>query len=167
MGQVKDSSNKDPITLDPSLLVSPSAAAEIRSTTEPPVNVSFSSLTKAQANNSPQLLESSRKQNNTTSSISDSASFSEPLDSATNSDRSVSPIKRRRGPTATQLSAKPNNLGSLTGQLRNDRLGALVTNLCADLSSSANWETFVNRFRGPSYLSPDLDNIDHPAAALP
>ena len=31
---------------------------------------------------------------------------------------------------------------------------------------STSWETFVNEFRGPSYLSPELDNVDHPAATL-
>ena len=32
--------------------------------------------------------------------------------------------------------------------------------------SSPSWESFVNEFRGPSYLSSNLDEVDHQAAAL-
>ena len=53
-----------------------------------------------------------------------------------------------------------------TAKIRNDRLGALVIKLCEDLAAASSWEAFVTEFRGPSYLSSDLDNIDHPAAAL-
>ena len=42
----------------------------------------------------------------------------------------------------------------------------LVRKLCYTLLASTSWETFVNEFRGPSYLSPELDNVDHPAATL-
>ena len=38
--------------------------------------------------------------------------------------------------------------------------------LCSAFESSASWETFVEAFRGPSYLSDDLDEIDHPASEL-
>ena len=51
-------------------------------------------------------------------------------------------------------------------QLRNDRLGTLVCELCEQFSSAKSWEKLVNDFRGPSYLFPDLDTVDHPAAEL-
>ena len=33
-------------------------------------------------------------------------------------------------------------------------------------SAAASWEEFVTKFRGRSYLSPELETLDHPAAAL-
>ena len=53
-----------------------------------------------------------------------------------------------------------------TAQLRNDRLGTLVKDLCKRFYEASSWEEFVNEFRGPSYLAQDLDNVDHPAAEL-
>ena len=53
-----------------------------------------------------------------------------------------------------------------TRQIRNDRLGTLVSQLCKSLSEASSWETFVDEFRGPSYLSSRLDALDHPAAPL-
>ena len=53
-----------------------------------------------------------------------------------------------------------------TAKIRNDRLGTLVIKLCEDLANASSWEAFVTEFRGPSYLSSELDNIDHPAATL-
>ena len=76
---------------------------------------------------------------------------------------------RRKSPTKTSdsshtLNASSPALNSLS--LRNDRLGTLVQNLVSAFTSSPSWESFVNEFRGPSYLSTELDDIDHPAAAL-
>ena len=48
----------------------------------------------------------------------------------------------------------------------NDRLGTLVQGLCKDYLESGSWEEFVNNFRGRSYLSPDLEKVDHPAIDL-
>ena len=92
--------------------------------------------------------------------------MSEPAQILETVNRSVSPTKRRRGSAELSSSPNPNSTGNTHGQLRDDRLGALVNALCTDFATSASWEAFVNRFRGPSYLSPELDNIDHPAAAL-
>ena len=38
--------------------------------------------------------------------------------------------------------------------------------LCEQFTSAESWEAFVSNFRGPSYLSQDLDDLDHDAAAL-
>ena len=53
-----------------------------------------------------------------------------------------------------------------TLRLRNDRLGTLVRELASSFLSSPSWETFVDEFRGRSYLADELDHIDHPAADL-
>lgn len=53
-----------------------------------------------------------------------------------------------------------------TLQLRCDRLGTLVRGLVDAFRHSPSWETFVNDHRGPSYLAPELDHVDHPAAEL-
>ena len=50
--------------------------------------------------------------------------------------------------------------------LRTYRLGTLVQSLAHDLQSAGSWENFINAFRGESYLSPELDNLEHPAANL-
>ena len=80
----------------------------------------------------------------------------------------TSPTKRVRSGSSEQVnsSAKRSSKRIDTQQIRNDRLGTLVRQLCESLHESPSWESFVNEFRGPSYLSPDLDNIDHPAAPL-
>ena len=89
-----------------------------------------------------------------------------------------SPSKQKPPPTSSHIPAA----GSLkppvtrreasgtpcdTKQLRNDRLGALVRELCAAHEKASSWEAFVDSFRGPSHLSDDLDTCDHRAAALP
>ena len=116
--------------------------------------------------NSPTPSEGSRKRDSTTPSFTDPASMSEPAQILETVNRSVSPTKRRRGSAELSSSPNPNSTGNIHGQLRNDRLGALVNALCTDFATSASWEAFANQFRGPSYLSPELDDIDHPAAAL-
>ena len=50
--------------------------------------------------------------------------------------------------------------------LRNDRLGTLVRELTYAFKTAPSWEDFVESFRGRSYLAPELDTIDHPAAEL-
>ena len=75
--------------------------------------------------------------------------------------------RRSRTPTSRASgSAKRSSPGFSTQQLRNDRLGTLVRQLCEKFTSAESWEAFVNAFRGPSYLSSELDDLDHPAAAL-
>ena len=53
-----------------------------------------------------------------------------------------------------------------TRNIRNDRLGTLVRKLSEAYASADSWESFVNDFRGPSYLSPTVEDIDHPASEL-
>ena len=50
--------------------------------------------------------------------------------------------------------------------LRNDHLGTLVRRLSVDLVAVATWDRFVTGFRGRSYLSTELEMLDHPAATL-
>ena len=68
---------------------------------------------------------------------------------------------RRRAPKSNPTSAPVN-----TRKLQSDRLGTLVRELADRFVASPSWESFVEEFRGRSYLSPDLDELDHPAAAL-
>lgn len=76
-----------------------------------------------------------------------------------------SPAKRlttpRSGPSLSSNSASVDSL-----KLRNDRLGTLVRQLTSAFRASPSWETFVQEFRGRSYLASELDHIDHPAAEL-
>ena len=51
--------------------------------------------------------------------------------------------------------------------MRNDRLGTLVSELVRSYQEAGSWEAFASAFRGRSYLSENLDNIEHPAADLP
>ena len=53
-----------------------------------------------------------------------------------------------------------------TKSLRNDRLGTLVRDLCSKFEQAESWESFVDTFRGPSYLSSEIDDLEHPAAPL-
>ena len=80
--------------------------------------------------------------------------------------RQSSGTKRRQPSTAHQSSSKKSSSQFSTTQLRNDRLGTLVRQLCEQFASAESWEAFVSNFRGPSYLSQDLDDLDHDAAAL-
>ena len=81
---------------------------------------------------------------------------------------SRSPTKRRR-PTPverTDAGLNPSSPAINTLNIRNDRLGTLVRSLASAFASSASWESFIQEYRGPSYLSSELDQVDHPAAAL-
>jgi hypothetical protein len=53
-----------------------------------------------------------------------------------------------------------------TAQLQTDRLGTLVHKLTLALENAPSWEDFVTTFRGRSYLSPELEDVNHPAAIL-
>jgi len=53
-----------------------------------------------------------------------------------------------------------------TTRIRNDRLGALVLDLASKFRQASSWEEFVKGFRGPSYLSNELDHLDHPAVSV-
>ena len=79
---------------------------------------------------------------------------------------SSSPRKRRPASAPRQSSPKKSSPSFSTTKIRNDRLGTLVRQLCEAYAKAPSWESFVTEFRGPSYLSSELDNIDHPAAAL-
>ena len=50
--------------------------------------------------------------------------------------------------------------------LRNDRLGASVRRLARLLTDATSWREFVTTFRGRSYLSPNVGELDHPASKL-
>ena len=80
----------------------------------------------------------------------------------------AAPLKRNRTPApAPKNSASKQTSPSFdTKSLYNDRLGRLVSSLCSDLQGASSWEAFVNDFRGRSYLAPDLEKLDHPAADL-
>ena len=51
-------------------------------------------------------------------------------------------------------------------RLQHDRLGTLVRRSVELLDRADSWEDFVHKYRGESYLSPKLHEVDHPAAAL-
>ena len=76
--------------------------------------------------------------------------------------------KRSRQPagSAKSTSLKHTKPVVSTRQLYNDRLGRLVAQLSHDFQNAESWEAFVNQFRGRSYLSPNLDQVDHPAVDL-
>ena len=75
---------------------------------------------------------------------------------------------KRKSPSSTAPSnnPKPSSHTLDTLNLRHDRLGTLVSELIDAFTSSPSWESFVHEFRGPSYLAPELDELDHPAADL-
>ena len=81
------------------------------------------------------------------------------------------PTKRSRS-VLPRLEASPTSKANTTSvpfdtsKLRNDRLGTLVRDLVQQYKQASSWEDFVKQFRGPSYLSEELDTLDHPAAAL-
>ena len=81
----------------------------------------------------------------------------------------TSPVPDSKRPAAKAPKKSSANTSSNfvdTAQLRNDRLGTLVRNLCKRFTEALSWEEFVQEFRGLSYLARDLDDIDHPAAEL-
>ena len=88
--------------------------------------------------------------------------------SATQVPAMVSTHKRSRQPKSGAQSSGLKHTKPVvsTHQLYNDRLGRLVGQLCHDFQNAESWEAFVNNFRGRSYLSPNLDQVDHPAVDL-
>ena len=88
-----------------------------------------------------------------------------------NNQLNSTPTKRSRS-VLPRLEASPTSKANTTSvpfdtsKLRNDRLGTLVRDLVQQYKQASSWEDFVKQFRGPSYLSEELDTLDHPAAAL-
>ena len=89
----------------------------------------------------------------------------------------MSPTKRKEAPTQPaelyrqtprQTTANANNSSTPfdTRLLQNDRLGTLVSQLAETMTKAPSWEDFVHSFRGTSYLSSRLDELDHPATPL-
>lgn len=78
--------------------------------------------------------------------------------------------KRQQPSTPTHLAPSPNKRVNTpvtsTRKLLNDRLGTLVRELSASYENASSWEALVASFRGPSYLSPELELVDHPAIEL-
>jgi hypothetical protein len=60
------------------------------------------------------------------------------------------------------LSRKPVS----TKDIRKDRLGTLVQSLATSYDESSSWDSFVTAFRGRSYLAPNVEQVQHPAAEL-
>lgn len=79
-----------------------------------------------------------------------------------------SPAKRPVPRKSASKPARPKTSSPsvFTKQLRNDRLGTLVRDLCSAFDKAESWESFVDAFRGPSYLADSIDDIDHPAKDL-
>ena len=75
---------------------------------------------------------------------------------------------RKRPSAASPISRndKSTSLPVDTKTVRNDRLGTLVQGLCSAYAEAPSWEDFVAKFRGRSYLSPNLQDVDHPAIPL-
>ena len=76
------------------------------------------------------------------------------------------PPPAKRSNNVAQSSSKPSSAKIDAKQLRQDRLGALVSQLVVSLKSAASWEEFVEAFRGHSYLADDLQDLPHPAAPI-
>ena len=70
------------------------------------------------------------------------------------------PPAKKPSPRKVQFSSpKPVN----TETIRNDRLGTLVNDLLMRHDQAESWSQFALDFRGPSYLSENLEALDHPA----
>ena len=82
----------------------------------------------------------------------------------------VSAYPGRKRPSAPAPSLRRDKSNSSvvadTQAIRNDRLGTLVKGLCSAYAEAPSWEEFVTKFRGRSYLSPNLQEVDHPAIPL-
>jgi hypothetical protein len=128
-----------------------------------------------------QVLASVREGSDAASSVSIAATTTIPPVShpGPSPSRVSSPALNRKRKAAPSLSGAPtppalrpsSNVNSIPVattplRLREDRLGTLVRQLSASFASATSWSSFVAEFRGRSYLSPDLDSVDHPAADL-
>ena len=108
------------------------------------------------------------EQANTTSTSSSTTSVPSPTKRSSVYRPLTSP-KRRQTRSTASLATRTNTPTSPavnTRQMRTDRLGTLVSELTAALDASPTWESFVSSFRGRSYLSPELEQVDHPAIKL-
>ena len=73
--------------------------------------------------------------------------------------------RKRPSVTDIEVDASPNKkmIVEPVTPLISDRLGTLVTSLCAKFNAATNWEEFVHEVHGRSYLSERIDDIKHPA----
>ncbi len=78
----------------------------------------------------------------------------------------VQALKRSQTSARGPVYLNPNSPAVDSIQLRNDRLGTLVRSLTSAYASSQSWDSFVNELRGPSYLAPELHQVQHPATPL-
>ena len=97
-----------------------------------------------------------------------SASTSGIVNEAKQKEAPTTPAELSRRSKSRRPTAEASNSGNPfdTRALRTDRLGTLVSDLADALNVASSWEEFVGSFRGPSYLSPLVDELDHPAASL-
>ena len=101
-----------------------------------------------------------------------------PSTKPTTTSENVNEVKRKEAPTtpaelsrrskSRRSTAKASNSSNPfdARALRTDCLGTLVSDLSDALNVASSWEEFVGSFRGSSYLSPLVDELDHPAASL-
>lgn len=87
---------------------------------------------------------------------------SEPPTAAT---KPVSVVVKRRGP---ELQPRQGPCPRPTKQYKfgNDALGKLVESSVALLSKLSSWQQYVASIRGPSHISPTVEQLQHPAAPL-
>ena len=85
--------------------------------------------------------------------------------SSTSSPRSTGSQKRAAESTSFRRKKRTSPAYD-TRDIRNDRLGTLVKELCKKYHQSESWESFVHQFRGRSYLSPSIEEVEHPAIPL-
>ena len=77
----------------------------------------------------------------------------------------IPPANRKRPPASATTDASPTKK-ILANPYIKDRLGTLVANFCSSLDAAASWEEFAHHVHGRSYLSENIDHIDHPARPL-
>ena len=66
-------------------------------------------------------------------------------------------------PTPTSASERTVDPAIANNRFLSDRLGALVSNLSASLSTAASWDEFIASVSGNSYLSSTVHDLPHPA----
>jgi hypothetical protein len=75
------------------------------------------------------------------------------------------PTSSKRAAVEARGKSYDNPIVESSTNVTQDRLGRLVAELSAKLTSAPSWKQFVTEHRGQSYLSQDLDSIDHSARA--
>lgn len=129
--------------------------------TSTPVVDSSTSQALHSSNLTPTLKRLNARETNSTHNIKKS----QELPTQKSSDTSPRKRKESERPAHNTASAKRSSPANHE-TLRNDRLGTLVQSLSQQLLAADSWESFVNSFRGPSYLAEGVHSIDHPAARL-